>query len=835
VAREGPACLTKEADVTIATRVEQAVPDQAVPVETPFLEVYEGPIGYEDLDAPEATMPETPFLTEYQVGDEVVSESAGAFRDLLSELYDTEFDEALLELADEADARAQLLGLDEAGADQARVERALEQWIEPLRMEAEALLERMGDALDSGDPRSMTETELDEMLDSFEPQETTQGPVFEDFLKKLWKKAKSAVKGAVNLAKKGIAAVGKILPIGIILKKLKALVRPLLQQVLKLALNRLPPALRPAAAQLARRFLGTRELEAMELGEEEDEAMESPASTDVRALQLNFDTEVAALFLAPAEPEQEAMLAEAAFEADRLEDSSIADLDQAREAFVERLMELEEGEDPTPVIEQFVPAILMALRVGIRIIGRPKVVAFLAKFLGRLIAPYVGRNLTAPLSQAIVDAGLRLMTLEAGEEEAEADPRIAAEAFAALVEDTVARVAELEDEELEEEAIVEEATFEGFHRGARRQFPAAVLRGAIPGRASGVWIGMPRRGRRRYRKYSRLFDVTISPEAAAAIRIRGGRTLATFLKDRLGRTGAVRARIHLYRAIPGTRLGRIARAERSVAGLGPGAVAAQTEMHPLTREAAGALLGEPELGEDVSEAFLDELAPPAVGQAFYYLEVAGGRPAATGTPIPGRTVRPRLSTTTAAIDIRRGELVLAIYLGETQAQAIAARLRRNEPIGAILSALRAVYLDGVRALASGAGRRRLRIIGETTETSGETTGEAGTQAFEEQLLGIPGLPSPTGLVGKLLARWTRRAMATELRQQRDAFVTAASAPQDGVTLMLRLAQPPGLAALAQLIRGRIGAGLRNIGALRNLLKAKPAGARLEIVPGFRRA
>jgi hypothetical protein len=833
VAREGPACLTKEADVTIATRVEQAVPDQAVPVETPFLEVYEGPIGYEDLGAPEATTPETPFLTEYMVGDEVVSETTGAFRELLAELYDTEFDEALLELADEADAHAQLLGLGEAEADQGRAERALEQWIEPLRMEAEALLDRMGDALDSTDPQSLSETELDEMLDGFEPQEITQGPVFEDFLKKLWKKAKSAVKGAVNLAKKGIAAVGKIMPIGIILRKLKGLVRPLLKQVLKLAMNRLPPALRPAAAQLARRFLGVRELEAMELGEE-GEAMESPASPDVRTLQLAFDTEVAALFLAPAEPEQEAMLAEAAFEADRLEDSSLAELDQAREEFIERLMELEEGEDPTPVVEQFVPAILMALRIGIRIIGRPKVVAFLAKFLGRLIAPYVGRSLTAPLSQAIVDAGMRLMTLEAGEEEAEGDPRIAAEAFAALIEDTVARAAELEDEELEEEGIVEEATFEGFHRGVRRHFPASVLHGGVPGRTSGVWIGMPRRGRKRYRKYSRIFDITISPDAAAAIRTRGGRTLATFLKDRLARTGAVRARLHLYRAIPGTRLGRIARAERTVAGLGPGAVSAHSEMHPLTREAAGALVGEPELGEDVSEAFLDELAPPAVGQTFYYLEVAGGRPAATGAPTPGRVARPRLSTTTAAIDIPRGELILAVYLGETQAQAIAARLRRKEPIGATLSALRPIYVDSLRALASAAGRRRLRVIGETTENS-EAAGEGAGQGFEEQFLGLPGIPSPAGMIGKLLARWTRRAIATELQQQRDAFVTAASAPQDGVTLLVRLAQPPGLNVIAQLIRGRIGAGLRNIGALRNLLKARPAAARLEIVPGFRRA
>ncbi len=85
--------------MTIAERV-----DEGVPIETPFLEVYEGP-GYEDIAPAEPTIPETPFLTEYMVGDEVVSETTGAYGELLAELYD-EFDEALLELVDEADVHA---------------------------------------------------------------------------------------------------------------------------------------------------------------------------------------------------------------------------------------------------------------------------------------------------------------------------------------------------------------------------------------------------------------------------------------------------------------------------------------------------------------------------------------------------------------------------------------------------------------------------------------------------------------------------------------------------------------------------------------------------------
>jgi hypothetical protein len=819
----------KEVAVTITTRTEPVAGNgDTAPVETPFLEVYETPSAYEELVQESYAAPETPFVSEYLVGDEVVSESPSAFRELLEELYDEEFDEALTELVEEADAHAQLLGAGELDGDPARVERALEHWIAPLRIEAETLLQEMADSLEATDPQLMGEAELDEFLDRFEPHDSSGGPVFEDFLKKIWKKAKKAVKGAVNLAKKGIKAVGKILPIGVILNKIKALVRPLLQRVLKIALNKLPPALRPAAAALAKRFLGTREVEALEADELTD-AAEAPASADLRSLQAEFDAQTVALMLTPTEPEQEALLAEASVQAERLDDTSLAELDEARAAFVNRLMELEDGEDPTPAVEQFLPAILPALRIGIKLIGRPKVVRFLAKFLGRLIAPYVGKRLTPPLSQAIVDAGLRLMTLEAGEEEADADPRLAGEAFAALVEETVGRVAELDEDELDEEAIVEEVAMEGFHSAVGRHFPASVLRGGRGSRSGGIWMAMPRRRRMRYRKYSRIFDAKISPGSAAAVRTRGGQTLATFLKDRLGQTGPVQARVHLYRAVPGTRLGAIARAEGAVRGLGPSAVGTTTEILPLTREAAGALLGEAELGEDVSEAYLDEAAPPAVGQTFYFLEVAGGRPTSTSTAPVAPAARPRMSTTTALIDLRSGKLVLAIFLAEAQAQAIAAGLRRKVPIGSTLSAMAPAYIGAVRTLASAAGRRRIRIVGEVAETEPEYG-----QPAREELFGFKGLPSPGTLVGKVLAKWTRRAIARELGRQRETFIAATEAPTDGVTMLVTLAGPPGLATIGQVLRGRLGAGLRGLRTLPGLLKAQPA-AKLEIVAGYRRA
>lgn len=803
--------------MTVETRTGADVPT----AETPFTELY-GPTTVEEESEPvAAAVPETPFVSEYIVGDEVVSETAGSFRELLSELYDAEFDETLRELVDETDAHAQLLGYDETSSDNARVERALSQWMEPLRMEAEALLESMATALDGREPRLMTEAEVDELLDGFEPRETTVEPAFEDFLKKLWNKAKSVAKGAVKLAKKGIAAVGKLLPIGMILNKIKALVRPLLQRVLKIALNRLPVALRPAAKQLATRLFGLKEAADQQL--EGGVETETPASADVRAVQDEFDAELATLLLAPAEPTQEAMLAEFAAETDRADNPSLADLDRARETFVARLGELQEGEDPTPVVEQFLPAVLPLLRMGMKIIGRPKVVRFLAKLLGRLIAPYVGARMTPPLSQAIVDAGLRLMSLETGDEET-GEPRIAAEAFAGLLEDTLLAVSEMDESELDDEAIVEETAIEGFHRAAGAHFPARVLAMGGSGRP-GTWIPMPRRRARRYRKYSRVANILIRPGSAARIRTRGGRSLATFLQDRVGQVGPVRARMHLYQAIPGTRLGAIVRAERGVRGLGPTAREAVDELHPLTMEAATALLGEPELGQDVSEAFLEEAAPAAVGQRFYFLEIAGGRPAATPSPVGGAATRPRLSQTTAAVDLGRKRIIVAVYLAEAQAQALAARLRRREPIGASLRTLRPVYATAVRSLVSPAGRRRVRIIGESE-----------ADPVGEEFLAIPSLQPPTGLIAKVMIRWTRRAIAAALDRQRDAFIAAASAPSDGVTMVVTVDSPPGLVAIAQLMRGRVAANRSAVEALRTLTgTTRVPPSSVEIVPGHRRA
>src|SRR5204863_8796376 len=139
-------------------------------------------------------------------------------------------------------------------------------------------------------------------------------------------------------------------------------------------------------------------------------------------------------------------------EAEAADGRELETLAEARRALLDQIRSAKDDEDLGPAVEQFVPAILGALRIGIRLVGRPRVVRFLAGYLAQLIRRWVGPNLSGPLSNAIVDTGLRLITLEA--ESPEASPGESAHlALGGVIEDTVRRLAENEDYVFEDEEL----------------------------------------------------------------------------------------------------------------------------------------------------------------------------------------------------------------------------------------------------------------------------------------------------------------------------------------------------------------------------------------------
>src|SRR5262249_11185761 len=153
-----------------------------------------------------------------------------------------------------------------------------------------------------------------------------------------------------------------------------------------------------------------------------------------------FDEQVAGALLARDEVELNMEVAKLRSRSPAAATPVFANLDDARDRFIQELEHLGPGESPEPYVQNFLPAGLPALRLGMRVIGRPRVVNFLAPLLAKLISKLVGPEQAAALSRAVVDAGLKLLNLEVSDEER---PGLAASAVAATVEEAVNRVASL--------------------------------------------------------------------------------------------------------------------------------------------------------------------------------------------------------------------------------------------------------------------------------------------------------------------------------------------------------------------------------------------------------
>lgn len=749
----------------------------------------------------------SPFVSEYE-GVVTQTPQASAFQELLYELYDHEFDETLADLAHEAWEAVAQRGepLGEVGAGPS-AEQFLDEWSRPVRQAAESMLDDIAQAASQHDLASMSEAEIDGFFEAFEPRETGLEQHFENFLGGLWSKVKSVAKKAASLAAQGVMLIPGLSGL---ISRLKALLKPLLDRVLRTAIDRLPPTLQPFAHQLAQRVLG--------VGETEAEPVAAAAGADLTAIQRRFDHEAASVLLAPNELEQELVVNEAVA-ADHDTGATVAQLHEARTRFVDQL---EAGVDPEQAMEQFIPAVMAILpiaRTAIGLIGRARVVNTLAGYLAGFVARYVPQTAASQLSTAIVDAGLRMLSLETSAEP-ETGPRIACEAVANAVEDTVRRVAELDESVFEEPQLFEAAVTQAFHEAAAENFPPQVL---VPelheAPLHATWVAMPRRGRRRiYKKYTHVFDVEITPQVAASVHTFGGTTLASFLRDRLGVTPPVRARVHVYQAIAGTTLGRIAHLERGVHGLGPGRHGGM-QMHPLTVEAAAALLHHPRLGRDVDGAFRSARHAISIGQRFYYLEIAGARPVTVAVAgRPTHVAVRRTSDVNVALDFRRDEFRVFVYLSEADAQVIAAGIRRRDVTSVLLVAKR-IYEAGLQVALGGDIARHVRVLGETAP---------------EQLFGI-GLKQLTANVRerviKAVVAWVGQAIADYVKDGAGELLAAVENPADGVTLIVRIVNPPGAPLVRRLLSGE-GAGAAALADLPSLFRGRPKLS-VSTVAGFR--
>ncbi|MEU0810272.1 hypothetical protein [Streptomyces sp. NPDC005970] len=657
-------------------------------------------------EAPSASYLDSPFRgAARDTGRGSVDAHSEAVRELLAELYSDEMEEALSELLEEtaalhAEHSAALVG---ATASEA-AEQPVREHLEALAEQAERYLEALAEAAGEADTRSLTEAELESVFESVAPPAGVgESPAFEQFLGALKNFAKKAVSGAVNLAKKGVQAVktgvkavAKVMPIGVILRQLRPIVQPLLMRVLKIAIGRLPAPVRPIATQLARKLLREAPMTEAEETEEAPSADRAPAAEALGAepapaalLSLELAGATAGLLLTGDESEREAWAAEAAQSlsggaAEAYGQQSPAAeaeaLAEARERFTEAIGRLPDGGDPRPALEEFLPVVMAALpivRKIVQIAGRQNVVGALSNLLAALIGKFTGPRNARILADAIADTGLKLLSMETA---AEAPERLAASALAATAEDTVRQLAQLPAEELEDPVRLEVAAGKAFNVAAAANIPSTLLREDLaeteaPG-VKGMWVPLPRgaKGALRYKKYSRVFEVEVGAEQAAALRTGGGTPLATVLRDQFRvRAFPVWLKIHLYEAGAHSWARQIQAAEQRGAGR---AGARLLTLLPLTRQAADSLLGHPGLGmAKVPKVVKGRQLPRGV--RLYGIELADRRQGAGGgAAAPGHPRRPTEVQLTVDARAGRESLAIALHLAEERRTSFGRRARR---------------------------------------------------------------------------------------------------------------------------------------------------------------
>jgi len=710
----------------------------------------------------------SPFgsLPVYEAGTSQAQEWEDVTGELLTELEDEDFTDSLEALVDEAAARhtIDLTSWSTAPAP-AEARAMLEAWIEPLVSETERSLDALSEQLSSLDLASVSETELENVFDGLGAVPAMGNEVFEQFLGGLFRKVKSFAKGAVNVVKKGVAAIGKILPIGVVLNRLKGLVRSLLRGVLQTAISRLPSSVQPIARTVAAK-LGISEAEDTRRGAAQE------ASSPVLLAEA-FDAGLVRLLSSDAGVAEDEEAAQA--EADRSADAQ-RELDDARARLAEQLAGLGPRESAAPAVQQFLPVLLAArplIRMAVSIIGRDRVISFVADKIALLIQGLVGPDAARQLARPLVDLGFKALGFEAPT----TPTALAGEALAATVEGTMERLMDLPAEAFADELQLESALQSAFAEAAAAAIPDRFLRQDLPERevaasGSGVWVLMPRAARPhyRYRRFSRVFVIPVTRQVARAVPWTDGGTLETYLLDRGVRSWPALAEVRVYETLPGAELGHLAQGEAAETVTGTASEQAQ-DFQPLTPEIAGLLIGEPALGRRI----------PRASGAGHQPGVHGGHHLSPWThhrPVPGRRfvhVRPVAGPSVLHPKVRRPrrrvglavvltggspQIRVQLRLSERQGQELATRLApamsgKPDPAAA-LATLKEMYR------ATLPGRIVNRLIRNGLEPD---AARAGTIADKV----VDGVTS---------------ALSVVLQQRPHLIASAAQDPADGMTVTI---------------------------------------------------
>ena len=734
-------------------------------------------------EPPARAQASSPFLAIYELeGRPNVDPQTEKYVEFLNELYDEQFNEALSNLIDDAAAIYESNVAEDMQDPQTtgyQAERLLDQHFAPLVAEAETMISTLAAELGQHDPRTLNDDEIEAIVDRYHPSHPI-APHFEQFLGGL----RNAVKKAAGLVKDAASAVAKQ-GLEFALKKLGPIVQPMIKRVVESAIGKLPPDLQPIARMLRDKLPFLKEYEDNE-GTEPDRI----GTIEVAEIQNEFNQRIANLVFAQTEAEQDLEVAHAVNQ-QRARDASYprTEFELARERLVNGLEQLKDDEVPTPLIQNFIPALLPVLKQVLKFSGaRQRVVDYLAPQVGKLIQGVVGPQHTPALSKAIVDGGLRLLQLEAPP----SDSRAAAQAVAATVEETVRRVAALPDYVLDNHELFEGAALEAFHGSAAANLPPVLPQETYRKRPE---LAEPRRGfwypcGRRYKKrVGPKIMILISPYKVASLETFDGGTVGDALHEQyaIAPGEELQAQVHLYEALPGMRLSDIVRGEQDIATVS--GEDGYGQLHPLTRDAAALLLDQRELGRDAAGGTGDPTAPQ-VGQRFYYLELPGKRPLTVPGPAGDTHIR-RRSRFKLTVDFPKNEIIACLYLSEIRAQEIAVKLRQQGHMGVVMERLRHFIDRGVnRAFSANLGQ--LKIV-------------HGAVIPGQPVDALSRLPSVvTEHLRGRVTEWVVKGLADHLQRHAEEFIAAADQTDDGLTVLAKvnLKDLPGFRVLGDALNGK---------------------------------
>lgn len=786
-----------------------------------------------------------PYAAEGEVEGNPVEE---AFVQFLDEMEDDEFTEALVDLQNEVEryAHEQLYSGNgvEGELDAVRQEELLQNFLQPLTVASENFAEQLSREFAQHDAETLTDEQIDEIFSRHAAQHELGNPAQEYFFKRLRKRFKRVVNRVRKVVRKVKSVVKKFSPVHMILKRLGKMVRPLLGKLIRRVINRLPGVLQAPARRLAQRFgipaggpqrefyddeLYDGELYDDELYDDEfyDDELASGESFElvnsaalpaaapetellVRELNLRLTEQ---LF---ASTEQEANAALEAYQDDSADRKAAADqarLEAARERFVQAVGTARTAEEIRPHVEEFVGTVLMVIKTGIRLIGRKKVINFVAGIFTKMIARLIGPQAAQPLARAIVEKGFDLLNLEVQEQQ---ESRIAGETIAQVLEELTMQVATFNNEVLENNELLEQEVYEQFTQLVATNLPSQMVKEEFrESETSTAWALLPVSGKKRYKKYGRVLDLSLPYEKIRGLRTFGGQYLQSFLRHRhsVQRGQQVRVKVHIFEAIRGTTLSHISLLEKGTRGLGSARRSAWSQIHPLTPRVAGQLLGNPALGRQVADRWLRSRHRIQVRQRFYYLEVlgTGTRPGGSGVghgniphkPLP---VTPRFPSAhppvrkdeaMVKLDFTRSTMTLALMMTEEKAAEITRRLRANDYGGAAMT-FRTSIRDALNNILLKHAGRQVKVVMETSE---ELYLEEHFGGFLRRL-GRKAGNFLKNQVNKIVQRLMKKLVAlsetglnNHLKRLRADFIKAQEDGAQGVTLHLVFIDMPGMALL----------------------------------------